>query len=291
MKLYIAGANKGDDETVRRIAPGGGFPYGEERPLAEAIAPHSRARLLISYFYIGIADQQSPIYDLARELGIPMFLDSGAFSADSRGEPVVNEDYIAFCQEHGSEFEAIAALDVIGDQKASYQNYRALRDAGVSCVPAFHPNEPWSALERLVEETDYVALGGMVPHLKGGARSSLVRWLARCFHVCRDVRVHGFGVNARTLLAMFPWYSVDSTTWLVGTRYGSISVRNYDGSYEKVRRGGKMNRATILHADKIPQRTQTPEERAATNVHAIELLWKWLDDHERMQERRAARCT
>lgn len=58
----------------------------------------------------------------------------------------------------------------------------------------------------------------------------LIQWLDRYFEMICDengipiVKVHGLGVGSVRLILRYPWYSVDSTTWVRTGRNGKILV-------------------------------------------------------------------
>lgn len=253
----------------------------------------SKVRVLISY---GCGIRPELIAE-ATDTGVPIFLDSGAFTAASTGKPIDLDAYIEFCQREGHRYEAIAALDVIGDAAASWTNYRRMRDAGIDAIPTFHPNEPWDNLVAMAEDTDYIALGGMVPYVKPtrGGHNGLVRWIARCFQVAVDVRpdirVHGFGISGRRMISLFPWFSIDSTAWLSSGRFGTLIVRSRVGGFRQLARFGHNGNApthSTLHAvaknaGAIPKRNQTKRERVETALHNAFTILSWIDEMERMR--------
>lgn len=155
-----------------------------------------------------------------------VLLDSGAWSAFNSGTPIDLNRYIAFIKER--DLVTYAALDVIGDYKATLKNADAMVKAGLSPIVAFHFGSPYAVLERMVRKYDYIALGGLVPI--GNARTKLLQHLDSCFSIIgkeakrtgRLVKVHGFGVQQRWALERYPFYSVDSTTWQNASRYGAV---------------------------------------------------------------------
>ena len=92
-------------------------------------------------------------------------------------------------------------------------------------LPVFHVGEDWKYLERYIEDYPYVALGGMVPYLVPGKRKELMVWLLRCFKMAQGRTVyHGFGCTVWEIVKALPWYSVDSSSWGTGFRYGKITL-------------------------------------------------------------------
>lgn len=78
------------------------------------------------------------------------FLDSGAFTEMTQGVAIDLGEYIAFAQEHGRFYAAIANLDDIrGDVDRSRANHLRMLDAGVKAMPVFHQGEPWSVLDEV----------------------------------------------------------------------------------------------------------------------------------------------
>lgn len=155
-----------------------------------------------------------------------VFLDSGAFSAMTRGEQIDLDKYMELCAR--LPWDSYAALDVIGDAKATMRNAERMIDAGLKPIVAFHYGSSYKDLHALCERFDHIALGGLVPLAKYHKR--LAAHLDGCFAVLREhwpVKVHAFGMQAYWLLERYPFYSVDSTTWLMGHKRGRF--RTADG--------------------------------------------------------------
>ena len=49
--------------------------------------------------------------------------------------------------------------------------------------------------------------------------------IVKMFNVAKRYRtkIHGFAISGSQMLTKFPFYTSDSSTWLVGTQYGEIS--------------------------------------------------------------------
>ncbi len=147
-----------------------------------------------------------------------LFLDSGAFSANSKGVKIDIDRYIDFIKENQKYIKVYANLDVIGDYKKTQENQEYIEAKGLNPLPTFHYFSPLSELEKMIKKYDYIALGGLVPLSLQQER--LKKWLDRCFNIIKvKVKVHGFGVNALWTWERYPFYSVDATSWLVGGKY------------------------------------------------------------------------
>jgi len=167
------------------------------------------------------------------------FLDSGAYSAWTKGTVIDLDEYCAFVRANIERIEAYACLDVIPgkigqpatDQErgraaeATWQNYLYMRDEGLDPLPVFHYGENWRFLDRMLEYgCDYIGIGGLVAVPSGQRRY----WLDQLFsRICDGegipyVKTHGFGMTAVPLIFRYPWHSVDSTTWIKITANGGV---------------------------------------------------------------------
>lgn len=162
---------------------------------------------------------------------VSLFLDSGAFSAWNQGVEVNMDEYIAFIKKYEKYLTAYANLDVIGDPVATYENQKYMESKGVSPIPVFHTTkEDYSWLIKYLEEGyTYIALGGMAG--REITTSGLVKKLDPLWiHFLTDksgmpkVKVHGFGLTSVPVMLRYPWYSVDSTSWVKTGRFGAIYV-------------------------------------------------------------------
>lgn len=178
--------------------------------------------ILMSYWMLRQQAGGLPGFLSALNFEPSLWLDCGAFTANSQGAEINLDDYCDFIEENRERIAIFAALDVIGDAEASRDNWREHLARGQEAVPVFHAGEPWSMLEEYCEATDYVALGGMVPLSTDVAG----RWLYRCFQLGEkyQARFHGFGQTSWPLLMDFPFWSVDSTSWLQIPRFGQIKL-------------------------------------------------------------------
>lgn len=195
-------------------------------------------RRLLTYYYHGYKVGNKPtgeVLTMAAQ-GCDLFLDSGAFTAMTKQETIPLPAFIDYCVASAQHWQTIAALDIIGDDAASWDAYLAMRAAGVPAIATFHFGEPWAALEKMVNECDYIAFGGLV-----GVRSEhRQQWLDKAWSIAvKDdgtprLKVHGFGVTTLHLMTMYPWYSVDSTSWVKSAMFGQAVFPMLDGSMQSV---------------------------------------------------------
>ena len=159
------------------------------------------------------------------------FLDSGAYSAWSRGTQIDLDEYIAFIKANIEVIEVYACLDCIPGvpgknasnqerneaAELTWKNYLYMKSEGLDPLPVYHYGEDAEFLERMLAYgCPYIGIGGLV-----GIPSDKRRlWLDRVFTRITDdkgmpiVKTHGFGMTSVPLIFRYPWYSVDSTTWI-----------------------------------------------------------------------------
>lgn len=170
---------------------------------------------LVSFAYIGT--NFVPVSTLARLLDAcpRVVLDSGAFTAWTKGKPVDLGRYLAFIEEHGHRYAWIAALDAIGDWRGSIENWTAMLDRlpaalAAKVVPVFHEGEPVEVLDTYCERAPLVGLG------RTEGRNSKQKTFAfydACFNAHPEGRFHAFGNGSPDTLECYPFASFDCTTW------------------------------------------------------------------------------
>ncbi len=159
---------------------------------------------------------------------VQLFIDSGAFSAWSRGVKINIDDYIRFIKENIDIIDFYANLDVIGDVESTWKNQKIIEEAGLHPLPVYHMKDPIEYLYKCLDNYEYFCLGGMA---RGYTTFDRYHFLDRCFEIICDTpnrypkcKVHGFGISSLRMLLRYPWYSVDSTTWIMQSQVGSIII-------------------------------------------------------------------
>lgn len=256
MKLYLAGLYTSNFDLNGRV-------FAKCDP-AEQGMRRSAQWFLESYHYV----HRQRAVDRMRREGVKVFLDSGAFSAFSMG---VSVDLPKYCDyilrnldiiEHIDGQPLASVLDAIGDADGTWYNQRAMEDRGVRPLPCYHYGEPIEVLRYYVENYSYITIGGMVPI----STPQLKLWLDRLWadELTHDdgspkVKVHGFGLTSLPLMMRYPWFSVDSSTWVQWAANGMILV---PGTVGQVDVSNKSSRRKIRgqHMDSVtPIETQAIE--------------------------------
>lgn len=208
-----------------------------------------------------------------------LLLDSGAFTVWTMGRKVDIDEYLTFANEmvgqwpEGTEMRAFN-LDVIpgtptrpptrpellAAAQESGENAEYLRSRGLPVIEVYHRYEPISVLTEILERRrpgELISIGGLV-----GTREPQQKkpFLDAVFAHVRDwcggwdklVPIHGLGVSVDAPLGRrYPWYSVDSSTWITARNFNLHTNR----SGELVERNRTTSpRTTIDHTELFTRR-------------------------------------
>jgi hypothetical protein len=140
----------------------------------------------------------------------------------------VDVDIAAYCDyihQNSDIIDVASVLDGIGDPLKTWQNQQEMERLGVTPLPCFHYAEPVEYLQHYIENYEYITLGGMVPI----STPQLKFWLDDIWEKYltdeqgnAKIKVHGFGLTTISLMERYPWYSVDSSSWVQIPSNGNI---------------------------------------------------------------------
>jgi hypothetical protein len=222
-------------------------------------------------------------------------LDSGAYSAFTQSVRISPRRYARFIRQHRDLIEVAANLDVIGkgNEQLSYHNLKTLQTLlqydGFSHLikPVHHVRDADYWLEKYLDEGhDLICLGGLVPE----STNILKRWLD---HVWSEfltnpdgtpkVKVHGFGLTTRELMFRYPFYSVDSTSWISVSRFAGGVLMDF--AFDELTIGD----FTISFSDRSPKRFEPnswhycslpPDDRKLVDLRLQQLEAERIGDPE-----------
>lgn len=172
--------------------------------------------------------------------GGEILLDSGAFSVYNSKKKIDIDEMINYVNSISKYCSHIASLDVIGDAKASFENFEYIRkriNAPEKLMPTYHFNEPMEYLDKYLAledergKVERLALGGMV----GISTKDRTKWLNEKIAYIRskrpDMLIHVFGVTTAKVLKTVDCDSADSTTYIKHAVYGHLVLPNSGQSY------------------------------------------------------------
>lgn len=181
-----------------------------------------------------------------------VMLDSGAFTAFTKGHKVELNDLIATYDDTirklnpklqvwlinldvipGS-FGSVATPTEVDDALArSDANFKILKKRyGSRVLPVFHQTEPNSRLQAVVGMNDFVAMG----FRQDFAEEHRIRCAEESLEYAhsKGVLVHGLATTGYKMLSRAPFDTVDSATWLYIAAMGGISYVSESGSIDSI---------------------------------------------------------
>lgn len=202
----------------------------------ELIEKHGLLRLM-SYL-----NDRNHIHTRQRK-GLVTFVDSGAYSAHTKGAEVDVDEYIAWLNENDDTVQICAQLDKIPGEfgkpktreqlleapELSWENYLYMVERLKSpekLLPIFHQGEDFKHLHRMLNHTPKIPYIGISPANDLSTKLK-ERWIRKCFNIIKnspnpEVKTHAFGMTSLWVLERYPFTSADSTSWIMTGANGSI---------------------------------------------------------------------
>jgi len=189
---------------------------------------------LWSYFYLKSKEdwRLKQLFDYLRHHKIKVFIDSGAFSLfGSQKKETFREnweqalhftrDFILFLEKWWDYIDCFAEMDldtIIGYEKVLELRNMFPKKMRSKMMPVFHPEtRDFKIWQQECNDFPYVALGSCA---KGNSDFYYQEKLNYSHKI--GTKVHGFALVNTDILAKFPFYSADSSSWLAANRWGSV---------------------------------------------------------------------
>lgn len=183
-----------------------------------------------------------------------LFVDSGAYTAHTKGVDIDVDDYINLINQIDDQVTVFAQVDkipgrwgqpktveqVMAAPKQSWDNYLYMVNkinSPKKLLPIFHQGEDFKWLENMVNyqytegdiKGDYIDYIGLSCN-KELSSKEWIPWFEKCFETIRNsnnpnVKTHAFGMTSLKILEQFPFTSSDSTSWIKTAAYGSIMLK------------------------------------------------------------------
>lgn len=185
-----------------------------------------------------------------------MALDSGAYSLytsfsaprDSAGEKLATkfdrryanyayfegkefktylEKYIAYLHARKDQYDFYVTVDVIFNPVKTWEVLKYIESCGLKPMPVFHVGERLDVLKRLMDEYEYIGVGGLGQEI---TKQKYIPFADSVFRTICDSkgrpkhRIHGFAIAASEILARYPYYSTDATSPLLCSRMGGMML-------------------------------------------------------------------
>lgn len=188
---------------------------------------------LMSYEYL----KGKGSFVLRKYKDVHIFIDSGAFTyqQDPRYEAYTTEqweqqihEYLKWIEKHKENVFAFADLDLQYLPNVGYEKVYEWRKkyfepfmlrTGIPCCFIYH-NDGLDYWEYMCKRYPYVGMSMAVDSVSGDSEIREVFRIAEK----HNALIQGMATTDTRMLVDFPYYTVDSTTWNVGLKYGEISV-------------------------------------------------------------------
>lgn len=165
-------------------------------------------RLLCSYWYF----KNKPLADFCKELGyVPeIMLDSGAYTAYTKGKNVNLLDFIAYIKSNLRYISHYISLDVIGNERTTWLLYLLMCAEGLDPMPVVHYGEhSYDEMRKYLDRgARSIALGNTVWICN---KDEVARWCAEM--QIPGVDFHLLGSSSSKILQRGVLASCDSSTW------------------------------------------------------------------------------
>ncbi len=188
-------------------------------------------------------------------------LDSGAFTYlnKSKGQKIDWESYVNQYAEFIVKYNVQYFFELDIDPIVGLNEVERLRllletKTGKKCIPVWHKSRGLEYWKKMCKNYDYVAIGGIVTQEIKRSEYNVFFPLLRIAKE-NNCKVHGLGFTNLKGMEKYKFYSVDSTSWLSGNKFGSVYLFN-----------GK----TMIKQNK------KPGQRVKTNEVAIHNFNEWV---------------
>ena len=247
---------------------------------------------LISFHYVQKKHLSTSKYE---EMGIKFFVDSGAFTFISNSEfqdytidqwESYIESYLRWIEKHRSIVFAFASLDLeylVGGEQVQLWNEKYFEPfmlrTGIPVCFVYHDNATKLTWEQYCQRYPYVGVSWGGLDTQGNDLSYGMNKLKVAEKY--GAVVHGMAMTQTALLTKLPFYTVDSTTWLVGLQYGEV---NYWTGKKMTRlkkdkwKGIMLEKLVANGFDRQKLLDEDKEEMVKVNVYAFIVAEKFVQE-------------
>lgn len=209
-------------------------------------------RVLMSYHYLKTKPKRLLSERMKKHPDVKVMIDSGAYTFHAKEEEYKDKpwefwekyatDYTNYIRANKEHIFCCVELDIanlVGFEKQDYirkMYFDPLKAEGILVCYVWHEYDGEPFWEEMCKRYDFVAFS-----LQNG--TSTERNVMKRINIARryGTLVHGLACTRLDYQVKYPFFSVDSTTWLVGTQYGELNY--FDG--RKMKRLKKADWKTV----------------------------------------------
>ena len=247
---------------------------------------------LMSYHYV--QNRHLSLQKQYGDLGIKFFIDSGAHTYQN--DPKYADYEVDYWEEHLKKYLkwvernkeyifAIANFDfenVVGAEKVKEWNEKYFEPfmlrTGIPVCFVWHQNS-YDTWDFYCKRYPYVGFSSVNTE---GESIELKEYMSRLkVAENNNALVHGFGMTRTSMLTQLPFYTADSTTWLVGLQYGEINFwtgKKMSRLKKDKWKGSMLNQIVSMGFDREKLLSEDVSELIKVNVHAFIEAEKFVQD-------------
>jgi hypothetical protein len=186
---------------------------------------NTKISVLVSYWYL--KDQPiklGPILDKCKATDKKFYLDSGVFTARKKNFDIKLEDLIKFCRMYENRIDHVFNLDM-GSYDTQLNNCRQMLKNNIPCIGIISNKMSFDEIKRFIDTSPYIGLSYIKNIHIATKGNDYEYYLENVFEYLyknnyKDVKTHALGLTKYDMLKKFPFYSVDSSTWINPFRFG-----------------------------------------------------------------------
>lgn len=132
--------------------------------------------------------------------------------------------YATFVKENHRHFDFYVNVDVIDSPEKSDEVQSYLENKHkLNPMPVYHYGEPLNVLKKMMDNYEYIGIGGLG---QGITKKKFMAHFKKAIPLLTDRKglpirkLHGFAMTSVDVMRAFPWYSVDSSSWVQYSQYG-----------------------------------------------------------------------
>jgi hypothetical protein len=205
-------------------------------------------RVLCSYWYF----KNRSLREFCNSIGYrpEILLDSGAYSAFTKGKSVNILDYMEYIKANRDFISCYIAMDVIGDSFTTKAFYDLMRAKEFVPVPVFHYGDDYSTMDH------YVASGALSVALGNTARirdkNLVAKWCEEVHSKYPKIKLHLLGSSSRKIMEVGVVDSCDSSAWYIMAVNGKPVKVPGKGRMPKIFRAEENMIRTMEVFDEVP---------------------------------------
>lgn len=191
---------------------------------------HKSKYVLATYYYLRQKTNNSELMNIIAEYNKSkrLIIDSGAFSF-MNGKTITEQklddycsDYVSFLKKYSiNQFVEMDIDSILGfDKTMEYRTYIE-QSLNNQCIPIFHKSRGKSEFAKMVNDYSYAGIGGIaIKNIKPNEWKYFKQ--LNSFANSHSCKLHAMGFTPTKKLNDYGFYSCDSSSWVMGVRFGNL---------------------------------------------------------------------